>query len=97
MRDMLFEIKEKKPGIEPGKVYLNRNGKCYLCKSVDGEKATMERTTDLWTLVAHGIRLYEDGTIEWAYSTGAIGKGGLKPWHRKQTSGASAFPTIWRS
>lgn len=30
---------EKKPGIEPGKVYLNRNGKCYLCKSVDGGKS----------------------------------------------------------
>lgn len=61
---------EKKPEIEPGKVYPNRNGKCYLCKSVDGKNATMERTTDHWTLIAHGIKLYEDGTIEWAYSTG---------------------------
>lgn len=70
MRDMQFELEEKKPGIEPRKVYLNRNEKYYLCKSVYGEKATMERTTDRWTLIAHGIRLYEDGTIEWAYSTG---------------------------
>lgn len=61
---------EIRPEIEVGKIYRNRNGKWYLCKSIDKGKATMERTTDHWTLVAHGIRRYEDGTIEWNYSTG---------------------------
>lgn len=60
----------EKPGIEPGKVYQNRNGNWYLCKKVDREDATMERIKDHWTLIAHGIKLYKDGTIEWAYSTG---------------------------
>lgn len=64
-----YEV-EIRPEIEVGKIYQNRNGKLYLCKNIAGENATMERTTDHWTLVAHGIRLYEDGTIEWNYSTG---------------------------
>lgn len=63
-------VPDKKTEIEVGNIYRNRNGKWYLCKSVAGENATMERITDHWTLVAHGIRLYEDGTIEWNYSTG---------------------------
>lgn len=32
--------------------------------------ATFERVKDGWRLYAHGILEYEDGTIEWNYSTG---------------------------
>jgi len=55
----------------PGCTYTNHNGSDYLCKSVpDENSAVMERVTDGWTLVAHGIQRYGDGTIEWDYSTG---------------------------
>lgn len=54
-----------------GKEYRNRNGWYYLCTSgPKPECYTMVRTSDGWTLVAHIITMYEDGTIEWNYSTG---------------------------
>ena len=48
----------------------------YLCLSVEKRPllndttAQMRRTSDGWTLTAHGLIRYEDGTIEWNYSTG---------------------------
>ena len=56
--------------LEPGRTYRNRNGSEYLCKTVleDGT-ARLERLSDKWTLMAHGVRMYPDGTIEWDYST----------------------------
>jgi|GEM_PF-704645 len=57
--------------IFPGCTYINHNGGDYLCISIPDEKsAVMERVKDKWTLVAHGIKMYGDGTIEWDYSTG---------------------------
>lgn len=57
--------------IFPGCTYTNRNGNDYLCKSIpDENSAVMERLTDGWTLTAHGIQMYGNGTIEWDYSTG---------------------------
>ncbi|QNK41564.1 hypothetical protein [Caproicibacter fermentans] len=57
--------------IVPGCTYTNHNGGDYLCQSIpDDNSAVMERVKDKWTLVAHGIEKYEDGTIEWDYSTG---------------------------
>lgn len=57
--------------ILPGCTYANHNGSDYLCKSIpDDNSAVMERVKDGWTLVAHGIQKYGDGTIEWDYSTG---------------------------
>ncbi len=57
--------------ILPGCVYTNHNGSDYLCKSIpDDNSAVMERVKDGWTLIAHGIQKYGDGTIEWDYSTG---------------------------
>ena len=32
--------------------------------------AYMERVKDGWSLAAHGVIQYGDGTIEWNYSTG---------------------------
>ena len=56
---------------EIGTIYLNHNGKEYLCTKVNEDgSAIMERLKDGWTLTAHGVCQYEDGTIEWDYSTG---------------------------
>lgn len=58
-----------------GGVYQNRNGKSYLCMRVMEQKhpsdtmAVFKRQPDGWTLTAHGISKYEDGTVEWNYST----------------------------
>ncbi len=68
-----------------GQTYINRNGGKYLCTenllySSEEQKqrslalgehiAYMERVKDGWKLDAHGVIQYEDGTIEWNYSTG---------------------------
>ncbi|WNX85814.1 hypothetical protein RWV98_05965 [Agathobaculum sp. NTUH-O15-33] len=54
-----------------GKVYTNHNGSDYLCKTVREPGCyVMERVKDGWTLEAHVITMYPDGTIEWDYSTG---------------------------
>lgn len=53
-----------------GKVYTNRNGSDYLCKAIREPGCyIMERTKDGWTLEAHIITMYADGTIEWDFST----------------------------
>jgi len=56
---------------EIGTIYQNRNGSRYRCTHafIDGS-VLMERLSDGWTLTAHGVCQYEDGTIEWDYSTG---------------------------
>ena len=55
---------------EVGVVYTNRNGNDYRCKELLKDGGVMERLKDGWTLRAHGICQYEDGTIEWDYSGG---------------------------
>jgi hypothetical protein len=67
--DMLWE--KSGTTILPGRIYANHNGNDYLCKSIpDDNSAVMERVKDGWTLVAHGIQKFGDGSIEWDYSTG---------------------------
>ena len=54
-----------------GVVYHNRSGfdcRCESCR--DSMTALMVRIPDGWTCLAHGVRQYQDGTIEWDYSTG---------------------------
>lgn len=59
-----------------GRIYRNRNGSDYLCTQVlrhaqpSDSLADFERITDGWCLTAHGVVQYEDGTIEWNYSSG---------------------------
>ena len=68
-----------------GQTYRNRDGGEYLCTDTrlyenDTQKqravslgehvAWFKRVKDGWTLAAHGVIQYEDGTIEWNYSTG---------------------------
>ena len=58
------------------RVYTNRNNKQYCCTGfVEGScpwetVAYFTRLSDGWSLAAHGPQIYEDGTIEWNYSTG---------------------------
>lgn len=59
---------------EEGMVYTNRNGYRYLCTAAPDSQgadqgAVMERVTDGWTLKAHNVYLFSDGTIEWDFST----------------------------
>ena len=55
-----------------GKVYENAGGGKYLCTSNWGssENCWFMNIASGWELLAHGIVQYEDGTIEWDYSTG---------------------------
>ena len=56
-----------------GGTYENAGGGTYLCTCLAGvtqRDAWMRNTASGWTLLAHGIVRYEDGTIEWDYSTG---------------------------
>lgn len=54
-----------------GITYKNRAGGEYICTS-EGVSfdATMENIKSGWHFIAHGLLMYEDGTIEWDYSTG---------------------------
>ncbi|QUO34168.1 hypothetical protein KFE16_09550 [Clostridiaceae bacterium Marseille-Q4149] len=69
------EMKQAAIADEP-KQHENPYGYRYLCLSVEKRPllndttAQMRRTSDGWTLTAHGLIRYEDGTIEWNYSTG---------------------------
>lgn len=64
-------MKSHRIKLDVGKMYRNRNGSVYICEELLSlYDARMKRATDGWTLVAHGICQYEDGTIEWDYSTG---------------------------
>lgn len=68
-----------------GQLYQNRNGREYCCLSnatypnedaarkalaLGEHQASMVRMSDGWCIVVHGIQQYEDGTVEWNYSTG---------------------------
>lgn len=68
-----------------GQTYINRNGGEYRCtgnmsyESKEREQralslgehwASFVRVKDGWSLTAHGVIQYADGTIEWNYSTG---------------------------
>ena len=55
-----------------GKVYENAGGGRYLCTShwSSCESSRFMNIDSGWELTAHGIVQYEDGTIEWDYSTG---------------------------
>lgn len=68
-----------------GRIYHNRSGGEYRCTgnrlymsdeqqrralSLGDHVAYMERVKDGWSLSAHGVIQYGDGSIEWNYSTG---------------------------
>ena len=55
-----------------GRIYENVAGGSYLCQyTLQSEpcSAWMQNTASGWTCLAHGIVRYDNGTIEWDYST----------------------------
>lgn len=60
--------------LEQGKTYKNRGGGTFRCLQVGGflrpGDARMQNTASGWTMDAHCVTMYEDGSIEWDYSTG---------------------------
>ena len=57
-----------------GRIYENAGGGRYSCEHslhyLTGScDAWMKNRASGWTCLAHGIVRYEDGTIEWDYST----------------------------
>lgn len=65
---------------EVDKIYENKGGGTFKCLSIDeemslssngvsGKSAVMQNVTTGWTLLAHGVNLYEDGKIDWEFST----------------------------
>ena len=53
-----------------GQVYQNKGGGAFLCiKQIDENVYVMLNIKSSWMLHAHNITMYEDGTIEWDYSS----------------------------
>ncbi len=60
---------------QAGQIYQNINGNFYLCLDAGNyspHRALMQSPGSLWTFTAVDCRLYEDGKIDWAYSTGGF-------------------------
>lgn len=57
------------PLIEGG-IYANRGGGSFRCLTAWSDGGTVRNMASGWTCDAHGITMYEDGSIEWDYSTG---------------------------
>ena len=53
-----------------GQMYKNEGGGTYFCMDSDPNgTATMQNVLSGWTLTAHGCNIYENGKIDWDYST----------------------------
>lgn len=63
-------MKREKFTPETRKVYINNGGGMYRCIMASEERATMQNVRTGWTFNAVGCGIYEDGTIDWDYSTG---------------------------
>ena len=89
MRTMTTEKRQNPQRITPvgGKVYENAGGGRYLCSSHwnSCEHASFMNIDSGWELIAHNVVQYDDGTIEWDYSTGGGFNDGLLQWYRKLT------------
>jgi len=61
---------------ERGKVYKNHGGGEFQCLDSDPRfmpgDAFMKNTASGWSFKARGCGIYEDGTIDWDYSTGGF-------------------------
>lgn len=58
------------PKLKIGQVYTNISGVKYICTDVYGKDARFTQIDSHWTFVAHSVRMYDDGRIDWWYSTG---------------------------
>ena len=56
--------------LEVGKTYKNRGGGEFRClAALTDDKYVLVNVKSHWRLTAHTITMYDDGTIEWDYST----------------------------
>ena len=62
------EIKYKPFKPEKGKIYTNHSGFQYECLAVSEDTAVF-KSAGGWICTAHHLAMYENGTIEWDYST----------------------------
>lgn len=56
-----------------GCTYENAGGGIFRCTNLFNfffNDAVMQNIKSGWTFVAHGVGVYEDGRIDWDYSTG---------------------------
>lgn len=64
--------KPYKPQI--GEIYQNHGGGEFICRKSwrigQETRARMENTRSSWSFEARDVRIYEDGSIDWAYSVG---------------------------
>lgn len=57
----------------PREIYANAGGGNYKCLlNLEDGKAIMQNVASGWSFTAHGIGIYEDGTIDWDFSTGGV-------------------------
>lgn len=64
-----MEVKERHAVLERGKVYKNKGGGEFRCNDIFSDGADVTNIKSGWRCLAHNITLYDDGTIEWDYST----------------------------
>ena len=68
--EKIWELAQSSPFCpEEGKIYRNAGGSTFLCERSYDNIARMTNTKSGWSLLAHGCRIYFDGSIEWDYST----------------------------
>ena len=68
--EKIWELAQSSPFCpEEGMIYRNAGGGTYRCERSYGTKARMVNTKSGWDFIAHGCRIYFDGSIEWDYST----------------------------
>ena len=63
--------KRKKFTPKAGEIYRNQGGGTFRCLRSGWKlgEAQMQNVASGWTLDAHGCGIYEDGTMDWDYST----------------------------
>lgn len=68
-RKSLVENVQRHAQLEVGQTYTNKNGSDYKVLSGSGDTWIMRQPKSGWTFTAHVITMYDDGQIEWDYST----------------------------
>ena len=63
-----------------GRIYRNEAGGDFRCIDSWREEAVLQNIQSGWTFFAHGIGRYDDGTIDWDYSTGGSFMGKEEKW-----------------
>lgn len=60
---------ERHAVLEKGEIYRNRGGGAYMCNDIVPDGAIMTNIESGWRCTVHNITRFDNGTIEWDYST----------------------------